>query len=302
MIETHDAKEMVFGIIQHDPLFAILRDTPLEAVLYHDPYLSGITKKGYYSTAEVASWFDITEAKLRYYIRPFEHYIFDGTKMHPKTLSAIRLNLPAILRLRMILLLKDEHRVKGLKLILGIDENGHLDKQQISAAIAIAPEGELANKVEVLGNVLQQMIQTGLFNLEQEDASGALQIAVNTDFLTQNMLVQASESNTKIIEIQTETNKLKYENEKLQKQITELREDNAKDVVVKIRERFIENEVVASLRTEALQQFTTEKKTGFFAKLFQASQIEMEKEEFVVGYIAKHLAGRLEVALIDYYE
>ena len=302
MIETHDAKEMVFGIIQHDPLFAILRDTPLEEVLYSDSYLSDLNEKKFYSTAEVASWFDITEKKVRYYSKPFEQYIFDDLKDTLKTSSSIRFNLPAILKLRMILLLKDEYRVRGLRLILGMDENGQLTNQQLTATAELTSPDNLVNKVEVLGNVLQQMMQTGLFNLQQEDENGALQIAVNKDFLTQNMLAQSSESNNQIIEIQQETLKLKYENERLQKQIAELREDNAKDVVMKIRERFIENEIVSTLRTEALQQFSTEKKPGFFVKLFHSTQIEMEKEQFIDCYITKHLAERLEVALIEYYE
>ncbi|MFJ7734915.1 hypothetical protein ACIQ2D_01135 [Lysinibacillus sp. NPDC097287] len=302
MIETHNAKEMVFGIIQHDPLFAVLQGTPLEEILYSDAYLNDINEKKFYSTAEVASWFDITEKKVRYYSKPFEHYIFDDMKDNLKTTAAIRFNIPAILKLRMILLLKDEYRVRGLRLVLGMDENGQYINQQLTATTDFTSPDELVNKVEVLGNVLQQMMQTGLFNLQQEDESGALQIAVNKDFLTQNMLVQATESTNQIIEIQQETQKLKYENERLQKQIAELREDNAKDVVMKIRERFIENEIVSTLRTEALQQFSTEKKPGFFAKLFHSTQIEMEKEQFIDGYITKHLAERLEVALIEYYE
>lgn len=302
MIETLDAKEMVFGIIQQDPLFAVLRDTPLEEVLYRDAYLNDINEKKYYSTAEVASWFEITEKKVRYYCKPFEQYIFDDMMDNLKTPSSIRFNLPAILKLRMILLLKDEYRVRGLRLILGMDENGQFINQQLTATTDFKSPDELVNKVEVLGNVLQQMMQTGLFNLQQEDESGTLQIAVNKDFLTQNMLVQASESTNQIIEIQQETQKLKYENERLQKQIAELREDNAKDVVMKIRERFIENELVSTLRTEALQQFSNEKKPGFFAKLFNSTQIEMEKEKFIDSYISKHLAERLEVALIEYYE
>ena len=302
MIETLDTKEMVFGLIQQDPLFAVLQGTPLEEILYSDAYLNDINEKKFYSTAEVASWFDITEKKVRYYSKPFEYYIFDDMKDTLKTSSSIRFNLPAILKLRMILLLKDEYRVRGLRLILGIDENGKFINQQLTATTNFTSPDKLENKVEVLGNVLQQMMQTGLFNLQQEDESGALQIAVNKDFLTQNMLIQTSESNNQIIEIQQETQKLKYENERLQKQIAELREDNAKDVVMKIRERFIENEIVSTLRTEALQQFSTQKKAGFFAKLFQSTQIEVEKEKFIDSYISKHLTERLEVALIQYYE
>lgn len=50
-----------------------------------------------------------------------------------------------------------------------------------------------------------------------------------------------------------------------------------KTIVQKIRERHIENEIVSKLRTEALQQFSQERKVGFFAKMFRSSQIELEK-------------------------
>ncbi|MFF5996042.1 hypothetical protein AAGS61_15015 [Lysinibacillus sp. KU-BSD001] len=83
-------------------------------------------KKKLYSTPEVAGWFDITDGQLRYYIKPFEHYIFDDMTDNPTTATVIRLNLRSILKLRMILLLKDEYRVKGLKRLLGIDENGEM--------------------------------------------------------------------------------------------------------------------------------------------------------------------------------
>lgn len=301
MIETHDTKEMVFKIIEHDPLFAVIRNTPLEEVLYRDSYLNDISENKYYSTPEVSSWFDITERKLRYYIKPFELYVFDDSKVQPKTTPAIRLNLPAILKLRMILLLKDEYRVNGLKLLLGMDEYGRFINQQLTATTDFSTTDELSNKVEVLGNVLQQMMQTGLFNLQQEGDKGALQIALNQEYLMQTIL-QSADSNNQITEIQKETTKLKYDNERLQKQITELREENAKDVVIKVRERFIENEVASALRTEAIKQFSSQNKPGFFAKLFRSSQIELEKEQFVLDYITKHLTDRLEVALIEYYE
>lgn len=70
----------------------------------------------------------------------------------------------------------------------------------------------------------------------------------------------------------------------------------------KIRERHIENEIVSTLRTEALQQFALNHKAGFLTRMFKSSQIEMEKEQFVLRYISQHLAERLEVALNDYYE
>jgi len=72
---------------------------------------------------------------------------------NPTTATVIRLNLLAILKIRMILLLKDEYRVKGLKRLLGIDENGYIIKQQPAATTALAPPDELANKVEVPSTV-----------------------------------------------------------------------------------------------------------------------------------------------------
>ena len=101
---------------------------PIEETLYTDSYLADIIEKKFYSTPEVSGWFTITDAQLRYYIKPFEHYIFDNMAENPTTSNVIRLNLPAILKLRMIILLKDEYRVKGLKQLLNIQENGYIVK------------------------------------------------------------------------------------------------------------------------------------------------------------------------------
>ncbi len=70
----------------------------------------------------------------------------------------------------------------------------------------------------------------------------------------------------------------------------------------KIRERHIENEIVSTLRTEALQQFSMNNQVSFFKRMFRSSQIDMEKEQFVLNYISTHLEERLEVALSEYYE
>ena len=68
--------------------------------------------------------------------------------------------------------------------------------------------------------------------------------------------------------MQDRTEKLTEESYSLQKQITELKEENKKDIAFKIRERQIENEVVAMLRTEALEQFAEQKKIGILRKTF----------------------------------
>lgn len=45
MLEISDAKELVLGIVQHDPLFIVLQHTPLEETLYGDAYLTHIHEK-----------------------------------------------------------------------------------------------------------------------------------------------------------------------------------------------------------------------------------------------------------------
>ncbi|MFA1736823.1 hypothetical protein [Lysinibacillus fusiformis] len=297
MLKVNNAKEMVLGIVQDDPLFVALQHTPLEESLYNDDYLADIDETNHYTIAEIAGWFDITDAMLRYYLKPFEQYIFDNAT--PNEHGNIRLDLPAILRLRMILLLKDEYRVKGIKLLLGIDDNGQLLRHQITATTM--DSGDLSHKIDVLGNVLQQMIQTGLFQILPDEKHGTLQVNINQEFLAENIQRLSSDSALQFEEIQKETSELKQENENLQQQITELQENSVKDIVQKIRERHIENEIVSTLRTEALQQFSMNNQVSFFKRMFRTSQIEMEKEQFVLNYISTHLEERLEVALNDYY-
>jgi len=298
MLKVNDAKEMVLEIVQDDPLFVALQHTPLEENLYNDGYLAEIDESKHYTIAEVAGWFNITDAMLRYYLKPFEQYIFDNAS--PNTNSNIRLNLPAILRLRMILLLKDEYRVRGIKLLLGIDDNGQLLKHQITATTMDSED--LSHKIDLLGNVLQQMIQTGLFQILPNEEQGTLQVNINQDFLDKNIQRLSTDSVLQVEEIQKETLELKQENEHLQNQITELQENSVKDIVQKIRERHIENEIVSTLRTEALQQYSQNHKVGFFIKFFKSAQIEMDKEQFVLSYISKHLEERLEMALNNYYD
>lgn len=48
-----------------------------------------------------------------------------------------------------------------------MDDNGQLPNHQITATTMT--NDDLANKVDVLGNVLQQIIQTGLFTMQPNE-------------------------------------------------------------------------------------------------------------------------------------
>lgn len=130
---------------------------------------------------------------------------------NPTTATVIRLNLPSILKLRMILLLKDEYRVKGLKRILGIDENGYIVKKQSAPTTALVSPDELAKKVEVLSNVVHQMMKTGLFNMQLDDKNGDMHITINREYLAQNMKLLSEQSAEQLSEIQKRTEKIEKE-------------------------------------------------------------------------------------------
>jgi DNA-binding transcriptional MerR regulator len=302
MLETSEMTKKIAAILEDDALFAVIRDTPLEEILYTDAYLTEIIEKKFYSTPEVARWFEITDAQLRYYIKPFEQYLFDDLTMNPTTATVIRLNLPAILKLRMILLLKNEYRMKGLKRLLDIHENGHIIKKQIAATTTVTAPDELANKVEMLNSILQQMMHTGLFHMKQDDETGAIEIEVNEDYFTQSIQLLTTASNEQISDIQNRIEQLTEENKQLQKQMTEINETSIKDLAVKIRERQLEKDVISTLHAEAVEQFSNQKKTGIFAKLFRSAQIELEKERFINAYLAEHLPVRLEKTMEDYHD
>ena len=210
MEKATSVEQHIQEILANDPLFQVIKDTPTEQHFLSEPYLFELIEKKFYSTTEVASWFDITDAQLRYYIKPFEHYIFENTTDNPTTATLIRLNLPSILKLRMIILLKDEYRVKGIKRLLGIDDNGYIIKQQPVATTALATD-ELANKVEVLSNIIQQMMQTGLFNMQPDEENGTMHITINQDYLPQNIKLLSAESAEKLSEIQDRTEKIEKE-------------------------------------------------------------------------------------------
>ncbi len=286
-------------LLLDDPLYRVISDTPNEEILFSDSYLQEIVDKKYYSTPEVASWFEITDAQLRYYIKPFEHYLFNNSLDNPTTATTIRLNLTAILKLRMILLLKDEYRVKGLKRLLGMDGEGHIIKQTPSALPV--QKDELTTQVEMLSKIMQQMVQTGLFSMQQNEENDEVKMSVNKDFLAQNIQLLSSDTTQQLTEVQNRTEKLAEENKSLQKQVNEMKGNYVNDIAVKIRERHIEQEVIQALRNEALEAFTSKRK-GLFTKVFRPSKIEKEKEQFISSYITSHLIERLKIALSEYHE
>ncbi|MEK4701940.1 DNA primase [Solibacillus sp. FSL R7-0668] len=302
MEQTISIEKRIQEVLMNDPLFQVIKETPTEQLFLSEPYLQGLIEKKYYSTPEIASWFDVTDAQLRYYIKPFEEYLFDGQASNPTTATLIRLDFLAILKLRMILLLKEEYRVKGLKRLLRINEDGHIIKQVPAASTEITAPNDVEQKLQAMSHALAQIMQTGLFHIEQDEQTEEMKLTLNEAFLHQKIKALPSESSQKIEKLQSKTEQLAQLNQELTEKVEGILQSNKEDIAVKIREKHIEQTVLKRLESEALTQYATTKGRQFFRKLFYSTQIEIEKKQYIAAYIEEHFPEQLKQALHRYHE
>ncbi|MER2129286.1 DNA primase [Solibacillus sp.] len=300
MEQAISIEQRIKEVLTNDPLFQVIQETPNEQHFLSEPYLLELIEKKYYSTPEVASWFDVTDAQLRYYIKPFEEYLFDGQATNPTTATLIRLDFKAILKLRMILLLKDEYRVKGLKQLLRINEDGHMIKRSPTSEILADPIQD--KRLDTLSQAFTQIMHTGLFLIEQDEDGEETKIVINEAFLHQKLKVLPSESSQEIEKLHALTEQLEQKNQALAEKVEEILTSNKEDIAVKIREKHIEQNVLNRLENEALEQYMATKNWGFFAKLFHSSQIEIERRQYIAAYIDEHFTEQLTQELNQYHE
>lgn len=300
MEQTISIEKRIEEVLAHDPLFQVIQDTPTEQHFLAEPYLKELIEKKYYSTPEVASWFDVTDAQLRYYIKPFEEYLFDGQTTNPTTANVIRLDFKAILKLRMILLLKEEYRVKGLKQLLRINEDGHIVKQIPTQANV--PDTTHDKRLDTLSQAFTQIMHTGLFQMEQDEETKEVKLTLNEDFLHQKIKALPAEPSQEIEKLQSKTEQLEQQNQELAEKVEGILTANKADIAIRIREKHIEQSVLNHLETEALAQYAKEKGWQLFAKLFNSTQIEIAKKQYIAAYIEEHFPERLQQELHHYHE
>lgn len=300
MEQTILIEKRIQEVLANDPLFQVIQETPAEQHFLSEPYLDELIEKKYYSTPEVASWFDVTDAQLRYYIKPFEEYLFDGQATNPTTATVIRLDFKAILKLRMLLLLKDEYRVKGLKQLLRMNEDGHIIKQV--PAQENLPDTTYDKRLDTISQALAQIMHTGLFQMEQDEETEEMKLTLNEDFLHQKIKALPSESSQEIEKLQSITEQLEQKNQELAEKVEGILLSNKEDIAIKIREKHIEQSILKRLENEALTQYAATKGWQLFGKLFLSTQIEIEKKQYIADYIDEHFSERLKQELHQYHE
>ena len=294
-------EERIKEIFADDPLYQVIKDTPTEQHFLSEPYLHELIEKKYYSTPEVASWFDVTDAQLRYYIRPFEEYLFDDQAANPTTATLIRLDFKAILKLRMILLLKDEYRTKGIKQLLRINEDGHIIKKRPSVSTEVGAPDDIEYRLSAMSQALEQIMKTGLFVMEQNEKTQQMQLTLNQDFLNQKIKAIPPETSQRLEKIQETTKNLEQENAELKKMVEGMMVSNKEDIAIRIREKSIEQTVLNRLQNEAEQHYM-EQKTPLFRKLFRSAQLEIEKKLYIAAYIEENFSKQLTIALHEYHK
>lgn len=293
-----EKKEVFISFIEEDPLYAIIKDTSLEVELFSDSYLEQIEEKRWYSTVDVAEWFGINDGQLRYYIKPFHEYIF--TDDTPSSNTAYRLNIASILRLKMIMLLKDEYRVRGLQRILGAGE-GYVavTKERVSPNELANPNEEM-KKIEYLTKMMSQIMNSGLFEMVQEDDE--VKLVISETYKKVALLEDTSSQQGVLEELRKQTEGLVAENKQLAEELQKLKENRKEDVAVRIQEKRIESKVQAELKKEALSLWAKKNTPSFFDKLLHSDRIAQERDVFVEQYLSEQLNDRLEEALKAYHD
>lgn len=264
--KTAKLKESIAELLKDDPLFEVITDTPLEEELYADEYLDEIVEKKYYSTPEVAEWFGINDGQLRYYIKPFSEYLFTDDDQAPSSSTAIRLSFLSILKLRLIIMLKDEYRVKGLQRLIGLNGQGFVEKRPVKpgATTAVVPYEDLERKVDNLTSLVQQMLSTGLFEMNQSDDGPKIELRRDLIQENQTLKIQMEEFHS-------------LQEERIQ--------DEAKKIF-ELRNKLIQT---SELRAKAIEEWAGKANPTILQRIFKAEQLEINKEKYIQEYVKTHL-------------
>lgn len=296
--------------IQNDKLYDVIKGTSLEDKLFGEEYLLSLEEKRWYSTTEVAEWFGINDGQIRYYIKPFHEYIFNDDS--PSSSTAFRLNVVSILKLRMIFLLKDEYRVKGLQQLLGLNGEGYIQEKTIKPVQKdIQIRSSLENEVIALKAMLEQILNTGIFEVRPGEEGS--EIVLKEKFITQQLqhLLENGEDKKVLDELQEQVESVSKENAELKEKMAQTAEENRRmneslkqieqnrervheDVAIQIRDR---QKVRSELRLIAIEEWNKQNKPSFLTKLLKSETIEIEKEKFIKDYIEQHFNESLKLVL-----
>lgn len=312
------SEETIKEILKDDPLFDIIKNTPAEHTLLNDEYLETIIEKKFYPTVELAHWFGISDGQVRYYIRPFQDYIFQGEDETPSFSTSMRLSFKSILKVRMLILLKDEYKVKGLQQVLG--SSGLLIKEdRVTSSTTEVTKGgpSIHDEVQVIKDILNKILQSGAFTVTEKDEKYTVNLAAELENIIEGHQIKAldeyqgkllTEYKNSLEPVQEEIENLKKQNNKLedtlrtqdqyknernkeetlsfQNEIKSLRKQNQRlETVMQLQRKF---------EDEAAAEWEKSNSYGLMARLLKANEIDASKRKFIYEYVDKQLKSTLD--------
>lgn len=254
-MNMEEKKKYIHELLKDDPLYKAIVSKGYDKTFYSDDYLEEINVKKPYGTLQVAQWFGVSDSQLRYYIKPFSSYLVDEET--PINDHAYRLTFTAILKLRMMFLLKDDYKKKGLELL--IKEEASI----VNMPRQVQQDDDTLQKIEELSTIIEQITNSGLFSLQKDSQTDQLNLAVNPKYF-----------------------------EKFSKELSaeEVERDNLQDLKKEIkmvlsteylRLDFIDARIKDLNKYQEIVQLKTKKSNSFFSFFKSNSSNDEEVDEFI---------------------
>lgn len=293
-IEKVDMKEALEREFRDDPIYKMCLINHLEDELFPEPILS-MHHETSYSTVDTGKILNRPDSTIRNHFRS-ELIEYIAPERFGKY---YRMDYRCVFKLHMIFLLMEKRGKSTVDILveLGIEpavaatnynsRRGTLYKSVPPQKNEVGPSEELIAKVEALTKMVEQIMNTGLY--EVKELNGNKQIVLKEEY---------SQTGYKLLQENNEdVEKLKQENKELKEKIEQVNktvEENKKDVAVQIKERRLETQVRVILQAEALRKWAEQNKAGLIAKLFQSEKYEIEKVEYINRYVEEHINERLK--------
>lgn len=225
--------------LENDSLYKLIMDREqLKKELFHPRFISVLEKDihRWYSVAEAGRIIggdkSIPPSTLTYYIDNLSEYIIPDDAPSNKY---IRLNYLSLIKVKMVLLLKDEFKLNGLRAELGLTGNPkHVTNRSDANSSSIEKEEEFNERMERLEAASRQILS--LLMEPGEDGSPQLKKQLQSLLKSETLLIEEQSTLAKKLAAQDETienlakeneqlkERMEHSEEKSQKELTELKE------------------------------------------------------------------------------
>lgn len=141
----------------------------------------------------------------------------------------------------------------------------------------VGPSDELLKKVDMLTKMVEQVVSSGLFEIQQNEA-GEKRIALKEEYASSKFKLLA-DNNDKIEQVIKDNEQLKREN---------------RDIVAAIKEDRLKSKIKEDLQREALSKWNAENKRGIIEKIFgNQDEYDNKKINYTNKYVEEHINERL---------